>query len=141
MTGFVVHLAIASLIGTSYGVLFRRQSYDLGSALGWGVSYGFFWSIVGPLTLMPMFLGGTPQWTANAAAATFPNLTGHLGYGAGLAITFYLLEARYRPWWVPRTKAQAERVERRKEQVLSSAPALWTLLVALGLTLPIVLGG
>lgn len=141
VTGFVVHLAIASLIGTSYGVLFRRQSYDLGSALGWGVSYGFFWSIVGPLTLMPMFLGGTPQWTANAAAATFPNLTGHLGYGAGLAITFYLLEARYRPWWVPRTKAQAERVERRKEQVLSSAPALWTLLVALGLTLPIVLGG
>ena len=29
---------------------------------------------------------------------------------------------------------------RRKEQVLTSAPALWTVLVAIGLTLPILLG-
>ena len=137
VTGFFVHLVIATLVGISYGVLFRRESYDLGSALGWGVSYGFFWAILGPLTLMPVFLGSPPQWTVEAAAAAFPNLIGHLAYGAGLGITFYLLEARYRPWWVPRTRADAARVARRKEQVLTSAPALWTLLVAIGLTLPV----
>ena len=141
VTGFFVHLVIATLIGTSYGILFRRQSYDVGSALGWGVSYGFFWSILGPLTLMPVILGSTPTWGLEATAAAFPYLIGHLAYGAGLGITFYLLEARYNPWWVPRTRAQAARVEYRKEQVLTSAPALWTLLVAVGLTLPIVLAG
>lgn len=61
-TGFIVHLVIANLIGMSYGLLFRRQSYDVGSALGWGVSYGFFWWILGPLTLMPFLQGSTPQW-------------------------------------------------------------------------------
>ena len=141
VTGFFVHLGIAVLIGTSYGVLFRRQSYDLGSALGWGVSYGFFWSILGPLTLMPVFLGSTPQWTVEAIAAAFPNLIGHLAYGAGLGTTFYLLEARYSPWWIPRTQMEASRVSRRKEEVLTSAPALWTMVVAVGLTLPLVLAG
>ena len=139
VTGFIVHLAIAGLIGLSYGILFRRQSYDLGSALGWGVSYGFFWAMLGPLTLMPVLLGGTPQWTADAAASVFPNLIGHLGYGAGLGVTFYLLEARYSPWWVPRTEVQAARLERRKEEVQTSGPALWTLLILLGLTLPVLL--
>ena len=140
VTGFFVHLVIAMLVGTSYGVLFRRQSYDLGSALGWGVSYGFFWWILGPLTLMPIFLGLPPQWTVEAASTAFPNLIGHLAYGGGLGVTFYLLEAGHRPWWVPRTEAEAARVARRKEQVLTSAPALWTLLVAIGLTLPVLLG-
>lgn len=139
ITGFVVHLVIAGLIGLSYGILFRRQSYDVGSALGWGMSYGFFWAVLGPMTLMPVLLGGTPQWTAEAAASVFPNLIGHLGYGAGLGITFYLLEVRYSPWWIPRTEAQAARFERRREQVQTSGPALWTLLILMGLTLPVLL--
>ena len=140
VTGFFVHLVIAVLIGTTYGVLFLRQSYDVGSALGWGVSYGFFWWILGPLTLMPVFLGVTPQWSVEAAAAAFPNLVGHLAYGAGLAVTFYLLEARHSPWWIPRTQAESARVALRRQRVLTSAPALWTLLVAIGLTLPVLLG-
>ena len=139
VAGFIVHLAIATTIGTSYGLLFRRQSYDTGSALGWGVSYGLFWSILGPLTLMPIFLGGSPQWTPQGVATAFPNLIGHLAYGAGLGITFYILEARYRPWWVPRTQIHATRIAYQKEQLLTSAPVLWTLLVAVGLTLPILL--
>ena len=132
VAGFFVHLGIAVLIGTSYGVLFRRQSYDVGSALGWGVSYGFFWSILGPLTLMPVILGTAPQWTVEAVATTFPNLIGHLAYGAGLGVIFYLLEARYSPWWIPRRQAEVVRVAHQKEQVLTSAPALWTLLIATG---------
>ena len=141
VAGFLVHLGIAVLVGTSYGVLFRRQSYDISSALGWGLSYGFFWSILGPLTLMPIFLGGTPQWSAAAAAATFPNLIGHLAYGAGLGVIFYILEARYSPWWVPRRRARVARLVHHKEQVLTSAPALWALLLAVGLTLPVLLAG
>ena len=141
VAGFFVHLAIAVVVGTSYGLLFRRQSYDVGSALGWGVSYGFFWSILGPLTLMPLFLGSTPQWTVAAVAAAFPNLVGHLAYGVGLGITFYLLEAGYNPWWIPRTQLEAARVAHRREEVLTASPALWVLVVAIGLTLPVLLAG
>ena len=140
VTGFFVHLVIAIVVGASYGLLFRRQSYDVGSALGWGASYGFIWWIIGPLTLMPAFLGTTPEWTADVAAGVYPNLIGHLAYGAGLGITFHLLEARYSPWWIPRRQAQVALVARRKEQVLTSAPALWTLVVVISLTLPVLLG-
>lgn len=139
VTGLFVHLSISVLVGTSYGLLFRRQSYDVGSALGWGVSYGFFWAILGPITLMPIFLGSPPWWSEYWVAIAFPNLIGHLIYGAGLGITFYLLELRYSPWWVLRTQVQTDRVDRRREQVLTSAPALWTLLVVIALILPILL--
>ena len=140
LVGFTVHLVIATLIGMSYGLLFRRQSYDIGSALGWGVSYGFFWWIVGALTLLPLLLGDLPQWTVSAAADAFPALIGHLAYGAGLGITFYLLEASYRPWWVSRTEAEAERIAHRKEQILTSAPAIWVLVIMIALMLPVLLG-
>ncbi len=141
VAGFFVHLAIATVVGTSYGLLFNRQSYDLGSALGWGVSYGFFWWILGPLTLMPIFLGADPQWTVEAVSRVFPNLVGHLAYGAGLGITYHILEARYRPWWLPRSVLAATRADQRRQQVLTAAPALWTVLVLVGLTLPVLLGG
>jgi hypothetical protein len=51
-----------------------------------------------------------------------------------------LLESRYKPWWVPQRQVDAIRVERRKEQVLTSAPALWALVVVISLTLPVLLG-
>lgn len=101
---------------------------------------GFLWWILGPLTLMPVFLGGTPQWTAAEAALAFPALIGHLGYGAGLGLTFYLLEARDRPWWLSRSESEAERIAMRKEQILTSAPAVWVLVVMMALTLPVLLG-
>jgi hypothetical protein len=140
LTGFVVHLVISDLIGIGYGLLFSRRSYDVGSALGWGVSYGFFWWILGPLTILPVLLGTTPQWTVEVATGLFASLVGHLAYGAGLGLVFYLLEARSRPWWVGRTRAEERRAARRKEQVLTSAPALWVLTVAIALIMPVVLG-
>jgi len=140
ITGFFVHMGIANMLGASYGLLFRRQSSDLGSGLGWGASYGFIWWMVGSLTLFPVFQGATPGWTSEAAATAFPSLIGHLAYGASLGVTFYLLEARYRPWWVPRDQAQATRVALRKKQILTSAPALWALVVVISLTLPVLLG-
>lgn len=139
-TGFLVHLAISILVGASYGLLFRRQSYDIGSALGWGASYGFFWWILGPLTLMPILLGTTPKWNIEIVVGFTASLIGHLAYGAGLAITFHLLEARYSPWWIPLRQFEAMRIKRRKEQLFTSAPALWVMVVTIALTVPVVLG-
>jgi uncharacterized membrane protein YagU involved in acid resistance len=140
VTGLIVHLLIASVIGVSYSLLFRLQSYDLGSALGWGVSYGFFWWVLGALTLMPVLLGEPPQWTVSAAADAFPALVGHLAYGAGLGAAIYLLEERGIPWWLSRSEVEAAQIARRQEQILTSAPAIWVLVVVIALTLPAILG-
>ncbi|MBI3659588.1 hypothetical protein HY230_03855 [Candidatus Acetothermia bacterium] len=139
-TGFIVHLVISILIGASYGILFRKQSQDLGSALGWGVSYGFFWWILGPLTLLPILLGATPEWTVEIATKYLASLIGHLSYGAALGIIFYIMETRFSPWWVSQHHAQAARMERRNAQALTSAPALWAFVVVIALIVPIVLG-
>jgi len=138
--GLAIHLLIADLIGASYGLLFRRQSFDVGSALGWGVAYGLLWWLLGPLTLLPILLGAPPQWTLAGAAATFPSLVGHLAYGAALGVAFYRLEARYSPWWLTRNEIEAERAERRREQVFGSAPALWAVIAMFAVTVPLLLG-
>lgn len=140
VTGLAVHFAISVTIGTSYGLAFRRQAWDATSALGWGIGYGFFWWILGSLTLLPVLLGGQPQWTATAVASAFPSLVGHLTYGAGLGLTFLVLEARSRPWWLTRTEVEVLRVERRRAN-LQGAPAVWALVIVIALTIPIVLSG
>ena len=139
IVGLVVHLVIAEIVGASYGLLFRRQAFDPASAIGWGVSYGFVWWILGPLTLAPIILGSTPAWSVEAAASAFPSLIGHLAYGAGLGFTFYALESRYSPWWISRTQAEAARMAGRRAEASSAGPALWALLVLVAMALPIIL--
>jgi hypothetical protein len=136
----VVHMGIAVMVGSSYGLLFRGQSYDLGSAIGWGASYGFIWWVVGSLTLFPILLGTVPDWRPDAVAALFPFLVGHLMFGAGLGAMLHAMEAGHNPWWITRRQAATERVERRRQQALTSAPALWTLVVVMALTLSVLLG-
>ncbi|MCP9969000.1 hypothetical protein [Actinomadura madurae] len=60
--GWAVHLVIAQVIGVSYALFFRGRSYDLVSGVGWGLSYGFFWWVLGALTLLPVLLGQPPRW-------------------------------------------------------------------------------
>lgn len=140
-TGIVVHLVISLIIGASYGLLFRRQTHDASSALGWGTAYGFLWWVLGALTLLPVFLGGDPTWNADQVASTFPSLVGHLAYGTGLGLTFYLLEVRYDPWWLPRSAALSARVAARHAALESSAPAVWTLVVLMAFTVTVAVGG
>ncbi len=137
--GLVIHLLIAEIVGISYGVLFRRQAFEPSAAIGWGVSYGFLWWILGPLTLAPVILGTTPAWTVEAAAAAFPSLIGHLAYGAGLGLTFHAMEARYSPWWITRSEAETARMAGRRIEATSAGPALWSLLVLVAVLLPVVL--
>lgn len=135
--GFLVHLAIANVIGVGYGVLFVRRANDNASALGWGVSYGVLWWFLGPLTLLPILLGGSPLWTIEATMDAFPALIGHIAYGAFLGLTFFRLERRYNPWWLTRNAAEAGRADREARQLQSSAPALWMLTVLIAVVLPI----
>jgi len=138
-TGLIVHLVIAQIIGVSYALLFRRRSFDLTSGIGWGMSYGFVWWVLGNLTLLPILTGGTLQWNAAGVAAGFPALIGHLAYGAALGAVYYRLETRTNPWWVTRNQAEAQHVAARRDQTLGSAPALWGLTVLIALTIPLLI--
>ena len=76
-----MHLLIAQLIGVSYAVLFRRRSFDLPPGIGWGVSYGFLWWVLGELTLFPVLTGATPHCSAAHPARAGQAVVRRAGHG------------------------------------------------------------
>ena len=139
LAGFVVHLVISVVIGMSYGLLFAHESPDVGSSLAWGMLYGMAWWFLGPLTLMPLLLGHAPTWTMQAADILLPSLLGHLIYGAATGLVFFWFESQHAQWLLldKRFAVHEARLRRPPE---TPAPALWLVVLGLGVVLPIVLG-
>ncbi len=86
--GLLVHLMISAAIGGSFAVLLDASGQRGG--VGSGLAYGFAWWILGPLTLMPFFMGmglGV-NWNVAAIGEAMPSLVGHLIFGAVLGVTY-----------------------------------------------------
>lgn len=139
--GVLVHALVSVVWGAVYGLLFRRQTYGIGSAVGWGVAFGFFIWVVGPNTLFAVLTGQTPDWSADSTAPRTASLVGHLVYGAVLGVGFHYFESRHNPWWQPRRERLEARADQRRRQLQTSAPAIWALVMLVALTLPIIFGG
>ena len=92
--GFFVHLMISATIGGSFAVLLDVSGQRGG--VGSGLAYGFAWWILGPLTLMPFFMGmglGV-NWNIAAMGQAMPSLMGHLIFGGILGATYAWLRDR-----------------------------------------------
>ena len=94
--GFVVHMVNSVIIGAGFAIVLGRFVSGIRSGVGVGLAYGGAWWILGPLTLMPLFMGmglGV-NWNAAAAAAMLPSLVGHLVYGGVLGLVYARLRHR-----------------------------------------------
>ncbi len=136
--GLLVHLLVSTLIGMSYGVLFRGEASNLGMASAWGGMFGLIWWYVGPLTLLPLILTGEIDWRITAVSTLLPSLLGHLIYGACTASVFYIFEHNDANKRVLDSRMAAREL-RRLRPVGTPAPAVWFLVMALGIIIPLLL--
>lgn len=90
--GFIVHLVFSAIIGTGFGIVFgKTAAASRGVAAGLGLLYGIIWWFLGPLVIMPVWLGMGVQLSAAGMTMALPSLWGHLIYGLILGILFPLL--------------------------------------------------
>src|SRR6202041_884461 len=85
-SGFLVNVLVSSLIGMTYGLLFRHEAPNLGLGVMWGWLFGLIWWYVGPMTLLPLLLTGEGDWRASAASGLLRVLTGPFLFGATTAL-------------------------------------------------------
>ncbi len=86
------HLLLSALVGASFGLMLNKQAETPGKSLIWGITLGVGWWLVGPLTLFPVFNGGSPDWRIAAAGHAFPLLIGlAVTYGACMGLLYWLL--------------------------------------------------
>ena len=92
VVGFGVHLAISATIGIGFAFLVSVLNHSGGVTAG--LAYGFAWWILGPLMLMPLFMGMGlgANWTLSAIAGAIPSLIGHLVFGGLLGATYRWLQ-------------------------------------------------
>jgi hypothetical protein len=139
LAGFVILLVTSVLVGMSYGLLFEHESPDAGSSMAWGMLYGLAWWFLGPLTLMPLLLGHAPSWNMQAADLFLPFLPGLVIYGAATGLVFFWFESHHDQWVLIDHRLTAQKARLRRP-FGTPAPALWLVVLGLGIVLPMILG-
>jgi hypothetical protein len=137
--GILASLTLSTVLGMSYGVLFHREAPSFGAAVVWGLLFGLIRWYVDPLTLEPVLLRGTFDWSAGAASRLLPSLVGHLSFGAVTAWSFLALERRHVAWLLLDPRVAAREARRRRPEG-TPAPGLWVFALGTGVLLPILLG-
>lgn len=87
--GWIVHLAFSAIIGAGFGLVFGRWAKaGWGQAAGLGLGYGFIWWILGPLLIMPIWMGMGPMLGAAFETPNLLSLMGHLVFGVVTGLVF-----------------------------------------------------
>ncbi len=89
VVGALVHLLISAGLGALFAV--AVPALGAGALLAAGAGYGVLWWVLGPLLIMPAWLG-MPLLTVDSTAVT--SLMGHVLYGLVTAGALLLLRRR-----------------------------------------------
>ncbi|MDP8961126.1 MAG: hypothetical protein M3N32_05860 [Actinomycetota bacterium] len=76
--GWAVHLVISAIIGAGFGLTLARGVTGWLSGVGLGLVYGAIWWVLGPLLIMPLWMG-MPAFQLSQTALM--SLIGHLMFG------------------------------------------------------------
>jgi hypothetical protein len=87
-----LEFAVATVIGSSFGLLFQRDVRGYGSSMGWGLGYAIFWWFLGPLTLFPLVSRSPLDWSADNGSDLFGSLVGHILYGLILGVAYAAID-------------------------------------------------
>lgn len=86
--GWVVHLVNSAVIGAIYGATLGQASQSAPRAAAYGLGYGAAWWVLGPLLIMPLWMG-MPVFKVGPMETM--SLVGHLMYGLTLGLVFLAL--------------------------------------------------
>ncbi len=87
--GWIVHLVISATIGAGFGLLFgRRATAGWGQAAGLGLGYGAIWWVLGPLLIMPIWMGMGPMLGKAFEMPNLLSLMGHLVFGVVTGLVY-----------------------------------------------------
>ncbi len=89
--------------------------------------------------IMPILLGHAPSWTMQAADGLLPSLLGYVIYDAATGLVFFWFESHHAKWLLLDKRVAAREAYLRRPPG-TPAPALWLVVLGLGLVLPIALG-
>jgi hypothetical protein len=87
-----LQFGVATIIGSSFGLLFQRDVRGYGSSMGWGLGFGIFWWFLGPLTIFPLASRTPLDWSADHGGELFGSLVGHILYGLILGIAYAAID-------------------------------------------------
>ena len=96
VTGFMLHMIISTFLGAVFAFGLGWLVQGIRSGIVFGLLYGSYWWVLGPLTLMPVLLGRGlgVNWNLAAVLEMLPSLLGHLVYGVILGAGYGWLQNR-----------------------------------------------
>lgn len=89
--GFFLHLFFSAVIGLIFSIFLGHAAVDKARGVVLGLVYGFIWWFLGPLIIMPVWLGMGVQLTAQGMQMALPSLWGHLVYGFILGLVYPMI--------------------------------------------------
>ncbi len=92
MVGNSLHYMFAATIGAGFALLFQRDVRSYGSSMAWGMAYGILWWFLGPLTILPLWLGKPLDWSYIHASAEFGPLIGNIVCGLTIGLFYAVVD-------------------------------------------------
>lgn len=86
--GWLIHLIISAIAGLTFAWWFGTRTHSLGQGLSYGSLLGLIWWIIGPLVIMPLWLGINVQFANMFSQDLLLSLAGHLVYGIITGLVF-----------------------------------------------------